>query len=682
MQRTLLLPLACCLVWLGCGDGSLRDASNEVWIEARTIDFPTVAVGMEGWGEVQVRNVGRREIRLSVREAPEGFSLPGGSLSLQGGETAPLRLRFTPYRAGAHEGRVVLLAQGAREEVELEVRGLAVDLPWEAAKRVELPAVPAGETAITSVAITNVTDLPLDLSFAWQRGEAFEVEPRRLWLEPRARDEVEVRFTPRQGGEVVAYLQVACTRCRTSGIEVVGRVQVERLRWEPMVLEYGSVAPGREVTKQVILTNHGETVIALDELALSSEEAFRVGARELPALLAPGTSLAVDVTFLPPMEMAARHATLSPRSGGRALAEIPLVGFSGSPLLDVDPQVVDFGRVPLGGGSREGVESRRVLTVRNLHPTPPAPLHFEIRGPGRASFDAELLDGPTLSSSPLRLAVGMEPQVLGLQAAELVISVEGVSQTIPLHGWGAVPTPRCPADVSVQVGEEVRLAGADGSGLAGVTCSWHMDSRPQGSTRPLEPMDECNASFRPDIVGTYAPRLDIVDAGGNLRSCTMEVEAAPSDGLWLEVFWDRRSDVDLHLLHLGEADFMDPDAWGSSADCHYANCIPGGKRALRWPGGEGAVPVLHLDDRSETGPETLEIAQPSQTHGYALGLHWYHAGIHSSVTVGVRVHCGEALVQSLTATLTEPKQLLVVGTIHFQGSQCTFDREDVSWDDH
>lgn len=664
-----LLTVFICVTWLACGGGSLRDTSSELWLEAYAVDLPTVAVGMESRSELQVRNLGLGAVRLSVREGPEGFSLSGGVVVVPGGASAAIRLRFHPYRVGVHEGRLLLHAEGAKEGVELEVRGRAVDFPWEAEKRVELPPVAPGKVATKLVPVTNTTDLPLELAFEWEGGEGFEVEPARLWLGPGATDSIEVRFSS-HGGESVGYLHGNCRGCPRDSIQVIGRTQVERLRWEPSVLDFGSVAAGREVTKQVVLTNQGEAGISLDEVVASPAGTFEVGARELQ--LAPGASAEVQVTFLPPSEMAARYGSLLLRSGDRTLASIPLVGFSGIPALEVDPTHLDFGRRPLGGAIGDGGgPGVAIVTVRNLHPTPPSPLHFEIRGPGRESFEVRPLDGSILSSgAPLRLAVGMEPRALGLQVAELVVALEGVSQVVSLHGWGAVPAPRCPGGVVTQVGEEVRLTGADGSGLKETTCTWRMGSRPPGSTRPLEEQVGCDATFRPDMVGIYQPRLEIVDAAGNEESCTAEIHAEPREGLWVEAHWDRRSDVDLHLLHMGEADPLDPASWGSRADCHFANCIPGAKGALRWPGGEGATPILHLDDRSETGPETLEISQPSLTHGYALGLHWYSANFRSRVEVTVHVYCSGAWVATKQITLQQAKDLMVAAVIEFADDSC------------
>jgi len=167
---------------------------------------------------------------------------------------------------------------------------------------------------------------------------------------------------------------------------------------------------------------------------------------------------------------------------------------------------------------------------------------------------------------------------------------------------------------------------------------WTLLERPDGSSAALpEPCDtpDCGP-FVPDLVGSYTAELTIENEVGFTDTCTVELQAVPDEGLWVELSWTHdHDDMDLHLLAPGGTPRTD-------TDCHYGNCV-GPYAELDWgvPGDPDDDPHLDLDDIPGTGPENVNIAAPAPGV-YTVFVHDYpHTGIYSGInatTVRVYVH--------------------------------------------
>ncbi|MCS6798664.1 MAG: hypothetical protein NZ898_09050 [Myxococcota bacterium] len=230
----------------------------------------------------------------------------------------------------------------------------------------------------------------------------------------------------------------------------------------------------------------------------------------------------------------------------------------------------------------------------------------------------------------------LTPDRAGDYLLELVVTdVEGMSSrcTVLVRATPTGPDAMCPPPVETRPLETVTLRGSGVDDGRIVSYRWRLVSSPMGSrAMPPSPADMASTRFTPDIAGEYLLELTVTDDAGNEARCTVPVRALVTEGIRIEMFWDRpRTDMDLHLLRPGaRAWFDDLD------DCYYANCVGGG---LPW-GGPGTAddPRLDIDDVDGFGPENINIDRPAPGT-YRVGVHAFRDdGVVNRVTV--RVYCG------------------------------------------
>ena len=175
--------------------------------------------------------------------------------------------------------------------------------------------------------------------------------------------------------------------------------------------------------------------------------------------------------------------------------------------------------------------------------------------------------------------------------------------------------------------------------------NWQLISQPAGSAVTMPNGGAVRNNFTPDLAGDYIGRLTVTNDSGETDSCEITLESIPAENLWIEMYWDTANDdMDLHLLH--STGTIEDWLWNS--DCYYANCTGSG---VEW-GNAGAAdnPTLDLDDIYGTGPENINISQPSDS-SYTVIVHDYQGSTpdyQGSNNVTVNIYINGALEWSDT----------------------------------
>jgi hypothetical protein len=148
----------------------------------------------------------------------------------------------------------------------------------------------------------------------------------------------------------------------------------------------------------------------------------------------------------------------------------------------------------------------------------------------------------------------------------------------------------------------------DPNGFDIIDYRWSVVERPEGSATELGFGDENKYGFFPDMAGSYLVELVVTnDRCVESLPCEVELDAVPDADLWIELSWSLpNDDLDLHLLN-GNASYESED------DCYFGNCVAwDGEGVLDW-GASGSLddPRLDLDDIEGTGPENINISEPS-----------------------------------------------------------------------
>jgi hypothetical protein len=482
----------------------------------------------------------------------------------------------------------------------------------------------------------------------------------------------------------------------------------------PATTEFGIVAEGTRTTQPVILQNIGSAPLILCEIRLEGSPDFSTNATTVidgrrgsaaravlqPQGAAGGTdTLAIEIDYAPPAP-GTDQAILIVRYDGLGFEEnacaegniqsrtYPVSGEAGSPLLQVTPNPVSFGEVPIAVRRRTDVTIENVgnLDLRvdrvSIDRNRTSPV-FALENTG--GIPATLAPGESVVVSVFYQPEQAVPSVGALVIDFTELQGESTSAEVLLSGIGSEAS--CPVAVAAgfvrpdpqnRRGTEVdwvlplQTLVLDGSGSFDpdggpiVDYSWEVVSTPPGAVqglRPfdLEPSNPAFAQFDILVAGAYEFELRVFDETG-FESCTpaiVRAVARPQQTIAIELLWDNPldpdqtddvgSDMDLHFLKM-------PNPWFHPRfDTYFANPSPD------W---NPEQPSLDIDDTDGAGPETITLDDPVDGQCYAIGVHYFREQ-YGAAEVTINIYIDGVRRDEIKATLERTDDFFDAARIHF-----------------
>lgn len=121
--------------------------------------------------------------------------------------------------------------------------------------------------------------------------------------------------------------------------------QVPDIGVEPDYLSFSAAAPGSISTQEIVVTNHGVVDLNVANVVVSGTTAFTLGSTGLVAVLAPGESVKLPVSFTPANPEDAASLTIYSDDPDSPSLAVPLDGEGLLPQLFVSPNPYSFGDV-------------------------------------------------------------------------------------------------------------------------------------------------------------------------------------------------------------------------------------------------------------------------------------------------------------------------------------------------
>lgn len=444
-----------CLVAVatGCGgEDRARRIDGIAGHEPRTVEFGRVGLGTTAVRSLTVRNDGRAPLRIV------GWDLPGTgkdfSISLQGrrmlfeGDSAVLTLRYTPEAEERLERTLsVQTDDPARQTMEIPVRGEAV-LPFVVP---DPPALDFGRVELDvketlPVTLRNEFDIEVSVRIGIRGDSQFAADPAAFIQVPALGTAVvDVSFQPNLVGRVEGELSLLpCPSCDEILVSLVGTGIDQALVVMPPEVDFGFVPVERSAERSFTVTNVSSRQVEVLSMTLAgTSQNFSLA--PWTGTLLPGQAVQVVVGFSPTMvDPEEQEVEIASTSARAPALRVRLLGAGGGPQIQVSPEALAFGAVPVG--SRGQIP----LIITNAGTTPGAPpleiLDIRVENPAVAPFgpDRDLAADPvTLDAGEQdRVLIGYEPaQATGgvLETAELVILSNDASQPeirLPMSGSG------------------------------------------------------------------------------------------------------------------------------------------------------------------------------------------------------------------------------------------------------
>ena len=212
----------------------------------------------------------------------------------------------------------------------------------------------------------------------------------------------------------------------------------------------------------------------------------------------------------------------------------------------------------------------------------------------------------------------------------IIVELVGTSLDVPVAVCSVTPEEVEPLSMATWVGSD-----SFDNDYALTDYDWTLLEVPDGSAASMPGGGANRSGFTPDLAGTYVGQLVVTnEAGMSSSPCTAELTVMPNENLWIEMYWTHTGDdMDLHLL--GPSGTFE----SSTGDCHWTNCTPYSWSRPNWGNQSSTAddPTLDLDDISGTGPENINIEQPSNGT-YTIIIHDYPGSSYdpaNEVTVNV-----------------------------------------------
>jgi uncharacterized membrane protein len=427
----------------------------DIDVDPLSLDFGQVDLGSASSDSIAVSNVGGADLQVGSISLSGSADFNWTSASLPGvippGVTALIYVTYGPTDDGADSGTLSIASDDADEPiVDVPVAGEATPYPD---IDVDPVAVDFGDVVVDStvtaeVVLSSVGTDDLQVYSCQYSGDAnfwISVNPGNSTLAPGDAAVLEISFHPM---DVVGYagsVEVHSDDPDSSIIvvNVIGGGRSPDIYVWPTVLDFGAVPVGSSSNLDAVVLNMGGADLELGTLNLYGSSEFLLDVDPSGAILAPGDSTLITVTYAP-VNTSADTATIDVPSNDPDEASVYLQ-LSGEfdPIADIDvsPTLVTFSSVDVGQTYTTSV------SVTNV-------------GTGDLDVDVPVLSGSyefslNTSNFPITLASGMTrsfnvlytPTDLADDAGQVTIASDDPDEPTVVVDLEGLPTPAPDIDV-------------------------------------------------------------------------------------------------------------------------------------------------------------------------------------------------------------------------------------------
>lgn len=300
-----------------------------------------------------------------------------------------------------------------------------------------------------------------------------------------------------------------------------GRAAAQQLFFSPGQLRFGTVVVGHAESNILVLKNGGTASTTISSITVSGSE-FKVSGVNLPLVIAPGSRVAVTVTFTPVrIGWTGEHVITFVENSSSTQVKVAGVGVNAEPLV-ATPANVAFGNVAVGKTATRSVVLKNAGSKSQT---------IDYLGMWSNSFSVQRPTLPVtlVPGQSVTFAIVFAPKFAGLNGANVFIS--GPSMDIPLTGTGTttgqlVISPSAlnfgDVDVGTTSKQTVSMGASNGTVIVSSAAISNSQFSIPGASFPLT-IDagksvNLNVVFSPSTSGTYSGKLTFAADSANIPS--------------------------------------------------------------------------------------------------------------------------------------------------------------------
>jgi len=512
--------------------------------------FGAVEVGQSVTMDAEIWSLGDADLELGtlVQTGSDEFVLetnPGQEV-LAPGESALLTVTYTPVDMNPDAGLVeipsndpdeplvTLLLSGEHEAVpDIEVTPLLVDFGL----------VDEGTSVTDAVMVSNVGtgDLQVDAPVLTGSSE-FSVSAAQFptTIAAGASELILVTYAPTDLADDTGEITIASDDPDepTVVVDLVGSTSpTPDITLAPTLLQFGLILPGNSAVMDATIGNVGTADLTLGSLFLDAGAEFSLSVDPSGAVLAPGDTTPVEVTYAPTNQGMDTGVVEIPSDDPDEPLVYLLLSGSEQPIPDivVTPLLVDFGQVDVGQQLTE------LVTVSNVGGVDLQVTGLSLSGAAEFSYSAANLPGTLAPGAQEVVQVTYTPADDLADSGTLTVDSDDPDEPTVDVALQGEPTPEPDIDVDPwildfgdvtvddTVIDTVQVLNVGDADLLIYGCSYTGDpslwvsSCPQGAVIPPGGSELLEVTFHPDQELSYGGLVDIASTDPDEPVVTVEL---------------------------------------------------------------------------------------------------------------------------------------------------------------
>jgi len=428
---------------IGTLAGSTPTQTSLLSASTTGLSFGSTLVGSSASQAFTLTNTGTGSVNVSqLTVTGAGFAVTGfpGAVTLAAGQSLPLTVNFVPKVAGASTGTIAVVSTATNSPATISLSGAGVQ-PQISVTPTSLSfgSILTGATGTQKVTISNPGTATLSVTQATLAGTGFTSSGLALPLSitPGAAAVFNVGFAPASAGTFsgsITLISNAPTSSLTIPFSGTGAATTLQLSVSPTSLSFGNLATGSNATKNVTISNTGNSSVSVSQISATGT-GFGTSGIALPLTIAAGQSTSFGVTFAPASTGSIAGSVTVVSSATNSPATVTLSGTGVQAQIAVVPSSVSFGNVSVG------VTNSQTLTIQNPGTATLSVTQASLSGTGFTSSGLTLpLSVPAGGSSTFN--VGFAPASAGAASGSvtLISNTANSPLVIPFSGTGIAAT--------------------------------------------------------------------------------------------------------------------------------------------------------------------------------------------------------------------------------------------------
>ncbi len=341
------------------GTGSTA-ASGQLSANPTSLSFGTVAAGSSASKTIVLTNTGNAAVNISsVAVQGAGFTVSGVTTpaTVKSSQSVTLTAQFAPSTAGSATGTVTILSNAANSTLAIPLSGTGAQAGLSVSPTsFNFGSVVDGQTKSQSFTVTNTGTASLTIAQLSVTGSGYSASglATPATVPAGGNATFSVLFAPTTAGALNGTVSIASNAPNSPNVLALsgtGVAATVTLSSNPTSLSFTSVNAGSSSSKNVTISNTGNTSLTISQVAVNAKD-FKASGITTPLTLAPGQNVGMSVSFTPTAsENITGNVTVATSQGASAV--IPVSGVGVQPALTVTPSSANFGSVTVGSPSTQ-----------------------------------------------------------------------------------------------------------------------------------------------------------------------------------------------------------------------------------------------------------------------------------------------------------------------------------------